>query len=108
VRGVSYDAVDVGGTATLGGTLAISLIDDFLPASGDVFELLAAETIVGSFDLLLLAMLPDHLFWDLAYILDPSGTDFVMLRAAPVPLPAAAWLLVVPMWFVLRRRRATV
>lgn len=102
-RGTAYDAVDVTGTATLGGTLAIQLIDDFLPASGDVFELLAAETIIGTFDLLTLALLPAGLFWDIAYVLDPLGTDFVTLQAAPIPVPPALVLMALPLWFLGRR-----
>ncbi|MEQ8661130.1 MAG: hypothetical protein RLW62_09960, partial [Gammaproteobacteria bacterium] len=92
-RGIGYDAVDVGGTATLGGTLMVNLIDGFQPAAGDVFELLAAEHIVGSFETLALALLPHGGNWELAYLRDPLGTDFVTLRAAPVPLPAAIWML---------------
>ena len=104
-RGTQYDAVDVVGTATLGGLLEVTLLDDFLPAAGDVFQLLAAETISGSFDALSLALLPDHLNWQLDYLLDPLGTDFVNLRAAPVPLPPAALLLGAALLPLLRRRR---
>jgi len=105
-RGIGYDAVDVGGTATLGGTLMVNLIDGFQPAGGDVFELLAAEHIAGSFDALALALLPEGWNWQLGYLRDPLGTDFVTLRASAVPLPPAVWLLGSALLALCWRRRA--
>ena len=104
-RGTQYDAIDVSGTATLGGLLEVTLLDDFLPGAGDVFQLLAAETISGSFDALSFALLPENLNWQLDYLFDPLGTDFVNLRAAPVPLPPASLLLIGALLPLLRRRR---
>jgi autotransporter-associated beta strand protein len=38
-RGVTYDAVDVGGDLTFGGTIEFSLITGFVPVAGDMFHL---------------------------------------------------------------------
>ncbi|MGE0337093.1 MAG: hypothetical protein AB7O21_20380 [Gammaproteobacteria bacterium] len=107
-RGVEYDAVDVAGTATLGGRLEVSLLDGFLPGAGARFELLSAETILGTFDLVLLAALPDAWQWELDFVLDPLARDAIYLTAAaPVPLPPAAWLMlstIVVLGGVRRRR----
>jgi len=50
--GAQYDQLRVIGTATLGGTLSIDLIGDFIPASTDVFDVVTATTRTGSFDLI--------------------------------------------------------
>jgi hypothetical protein len=96
LQGTEYDWLDVGGTATLGGTLDVSLFDIgtglFEPSLGDSFDILTADTIEGEFDILTLALLGDGLKWDLNYILDDSGTDFVRLSVSQVPIPAAVWL----------------
>ena len=46
-----YDQLLVSGTANLGGTLAIVLVDEFAPQLGDVFDIITADSIQGSFDL---------------------------------------------------------
>jgi len=95
-RGSEYDAFDIGGTLDLAGTLDVSWFDLggglFNASLGDSFDLFAADTITGSFNLLNLAMLDPGLKWQLDYILDPNSTDYVRLSVAAVPLPAAAWL----------------
>jgi hypothetical protein len=47
--GTEYDQLQVSGTATLGGTLNITLIDGFRPAVGDVFQLIAPNSFSGAF-----------------------------------------------------------
>ena len=60
---------------------------------GDSFNILSAESIVGEFDLLSLAALGDGLNWNVSYIIDALGTDFVTLTVVDaVPLPPAVWL----------------
>ena len=44
-----FDRVLVGGTATLGGALAVSLADNFVPVPGDSFQILTAGTLAGTF-----------------------------------------------------------
>jgi len=48
--GNEHDQLVVNGTATLGGTLTVSLIDGFMPQEGDAFVILTASTVSGSFD----------------------------------------------------------
>jgi hypothetical protein len=44
-----YDQVVVGGTATLGGTLKINLINGFSPVKGDTFTIVRAGSLAGQF-----------------------------------------------------------
>ncbi len=49
-RGTQYDAIDVTGNVTLGGTLNVTNISGFTPASGNTFQLInATGTAGGSF-----------------------------------------------------------
>jgi len=94
---ITFDILDITGTATLGGTLDVSYFDPggglFAPGLGDSFDILSANTIAGEFDLLSLAMLGDGLGWDVNYILDDFGTDFVRLNViSAVPVPPTVWL----------------
>jgi fibronectin-binding autotransporter adhesin len=47
--GVTYDQLDVGGTATLGGTLAITLTNEFRPPLGARFDVLRCASRAGAF-----------------------------------------------------------
>lgn len=91
----NHDSLDVSGTAHLGGTLDIDLLSEFnFFFPGDSFNILTAETIVGEFDLLSLALLDGDLSWDVNYILDDHGMDVVQLSVvSSVPIPGALWLL---------------
>jgi hypothetical protein len=44
-----FDRLEVGGGADLDGTLTVELIDGFTPAIGDVFEILVATEVSGTF-----------------------------------------------------------
>ena len=44
------DRLEITGEATLGGTLTISLIDNFVPAVGDTFEIVTYASYTGSFE----------------------------------------------------------
>jgi len=79
LRGTEYDALDVGGTATLDGTLTVLLINGFNPAAGDTFDIIIATTTVGQFATELTPPLDPGLFWITEYDLDPSGNDTVSL-----------------------------
>ena len=48
--GDGYDHVAVGGSAFLGGDLQLTLVDDYLPNSFDVFRLVEAKRVSGTFD----------------------------------------------------------
>ncbi len=56
--GTDFDQLSVTGTATLGGTLRVTLTDGFEPADGDRFLIIPAASVSGSFDAL---DLPDGL-----------------------------------------------
>jgi autotransporter-associated beta strand protein len=57
--GTGFDQLNIGGTASLGGTLRVSLLDEFLPAVGSSFEFLhAGGGITGTFATTFLPVLP--------------------------------------------------
>jgi len=62
--GTHYDQLNVSATATLGGTLNVVLIDSFVPAAGQVFQLFNAANRVGSFTTVNLPALNAGLAWD--------------------------------------------
>ncbi len=95
-----FDVLDVGGVATLGGTVAVSLLNGFAPMVGDTFQFLQAGSIALTFDGV--SCTGCGRVFDVVY-----GADFAALRVAAVPLPAPAWLLAgaLAMLAVLRRRR---
>ncbi len=45
-----FAKLDMTGTATLAGTLELSLIDSFVPAIGDSFDILTYSSLVGAFE----------------------------------------------------------
>ena len=94
LSGDEYDVLDVTGTASLGGTLDVSLWGDFNPFAGNSFDILLAETIAGEFDLLSLPSLTGGVFWEVNYLPDFFGTtDIVRLNVvSTVPIPPAIWL----------------
>jgi hypothetical protein len=92
-RGSEYDAFDITGNLSLGGTLDIDLLDMFAPSHGDNFDLFTAESITGNFASLLFPELDGDLLWDLALYEDFSGSiDVLRLSVSSVPVPAAVWL----------------
>jgi hypothetical protein len=97
LAGTEHDVLNVSGTATLGGTLNVSLIDlgsgHFTPHLGDSFDILSADQLQGSFSSLTLAALDPSLRWDIGYLTDAIGTtDVVRLSVDAVPVPPAVWL----------------
>lgn len=62
------DTVEVGGTATIGSTLDIDLLNGFVPGRGQTYKFLtAAGGISGTFASNLLPALPGGLTWNLVY-----------------------------------------
>jgi hypothetical protein len=109
-----FDQLIVQDTATLAGTLDVSLIDLggglFTPSPGDSFDILSADILSGQFDVLSLALLGSELSWDLRYLIDEIGfTDIVRLSvASTVPVPPAVWLFgsgLIGLMGVARRRK---
>jgi hypothetical protein len=89
-----YDQVQVGGTATLGGTLDVDLLYGYVPVLGDSYDILLAEVVAGTFGTTLLPTLGPGLAWSLQYLVDAIGTtDVVRLSVQQaVPVPTAVWL----------------
>lgn len=104
-RGTEYDAIDVSGALTLGGTLNVVLFDFgdglFNPQLGNSFDLFDAGSIIGSFAGINLPGLQGGLAWNTA-LLDTTG----VLSVAAVPLPASVWMLMTCVAFLARRTRA--
>lgn len=99
LAGTEYDVLNVTGTATLDGTLDVSLFDLgsglFAPQAGDSFDILTADLLQGSFSTLSFAALLDpNLSWQINYLIDAIGTtDVVRLSVVnAVPIPPAVWL----------------
>lgn len=112
LAGAEHDVLDVTGTATLGGALSVSWYDlglgTYVASAGDAFDILAAETLVGEFDLLALADLRTGLYWQIAYLQDQFGTtDVVRLSVvgAHVSNPGALWLFATGLFGVVRTVR---
>jgi len=62
--GSQYDQVQVTGSASLAGTLAVTLIGGFTPQAGETFDILTGSTPSGNFDTLELPSLTGALTWD--------------------------------------------
>jgi hypothetical protein len=75
-----FDEVFVRGALTAGGTLSVSLIDNFAPAAGDAFDILDFGSISGSFHLELPA-LGAGLAWDASDLLTTGELSIVEATA---------------------------
>ncbi len=105
LQGEEYDWLDISGTARLGGTLDLDLIDLggglFMPELGDMFDVLSAEEIIGGFDFFDLADPGTGLGWEVNYLVDEFGTRDVLRLSVvaadddvtPVPEPTVLALL---------------
>jgi hypothetical protein len=59
-----FDAMVVTGNATIGGTLAVTLLDGYVAQIGDTFEILTAQAVSGAFSATALPDLSPLLGWD--------------------------------------------
>ncbi|HEU4645349.1 MAG TPA: PEP-CTERM sorting domain-containing protein [Burkholderiales bacterium] len=117
LAGSQYDVLDVTGTATLDGTLLVSLYNlgsgTFAPSAGDTFDIIRAMDVIGSFSTLSFAPLAAGLMWQVSYLDNVFGsTDVVRLSildvAAPVPEPETYAMLLAGLallGFATRRRQ---
>lgn len=105
-RGTGYDAIDVSGTLTFGGTLAVSLVNGYLPAAGTSFDLFNFAAGQGTFANLTLPALGAGLQWNTG-ALYTAGILGIQASAIPEPstyaLIAGGAMLAVAL---IRRRRS--
>jgi hypothetical protein len=79
-----FDAVHIGGAASLDGTIQVTLLDGFSPAPGDMFEVIRADGgISGSFATELLPALSDGLEFELLY--NPGSVVLSVVTSAGLP-----------------------
>lgn len=76
----AFDQLSIGGTASLGGSLQVSLLDSYVPAIGSSFPILIASGRTGTFGTLSFPSLPADRSWSLTY---PSGG--VLITVIPEP-----------------------
>jgi T5SS/PEP-CTERM-associated repeat protein len=83
---IDYDQINhnIGsGVAQLGGTLNVSLLNSFMPQSGDAFDILTAVGgVSGTFASMVLPALSGNLFWNIIY-----GSNSIELAVATASLP---------------------
>ena len=104
--GISYDRVNVSGRTVLDGTLDLSLWAGFMPGANDVFIILSAQSLVGSFDNVVGGRVD---FAGGSFELLTSGGELRLRNfvAAVVPEPDAGWLMLaglLAVGFATRRR----
>ncbi|MDZ7615762.1 MAG: PEP-CTERM sorting domain-containing protein, partial [Patescibacteria group bacterium] len=98
--GVDYDLVEVDGAAMLDGSLVVSLLDDYVPEIGSVFDVLTADTITLGSNFSLIA---DENFVTRLY--SGSNGDVFQLRYVPEP-SSLALLLLLALGLLAGRNRA--
>ncbi len=86
-RGLEYDALNITGTFSAGGTLRVLLSESFAPTNGDYFDLLDWTTFNGTFAQLDLPSLGGGLFWDDTAFYT-SGIVTVAGLGSPIPEPS--------------------
>jgi hypothetical protein len=87
LRGDEYDVLEVLGDITLqGGTLEVSLINDFVPSDGSIFDILDFESLSGTFTTVTLPVGFDwnttQLFSDGILTVVPEPSSMLLLVAA--------------------------
>jgi hypothetical protein len=88
---IEYDLLLVTGTATLDGSLEVSLLNGFDPLVGSIFNILHADSgIFGTFAFLDLPALSGGRYWDIAYDFDDI---FLSVRGGQTPVPEPSTIL---------------
>jgi hypothetical protein len=97
LAGDEYNVLDLTGTASLAGSLLVSLVDPadplngsnpFSPQPGDVFDILVAATISDTGLSLTLPGFPDFRAWDAAIVDTSPGRQAFRLTVIPEPTTA--------------------
>jgi len=88
-----FDRLVVSGPVLLDGTVNFKFIDGFTPWSDDRFTWLEGEEILLGNRFQYFVTGADDMLFDLIFSADGHSLTLAPVSAAPVPLPAAAWLL---------------
>ncbi|GAB5561647.1 MAG: hypothetical protein SynsKO_32940 [Synoicihabitans sp.] len=88
-RGTQYDAFDVTGTAMLGGTLNVTIIDDYTPTGESTYNLFDAASVGGTFAAINLPTVTNGT-WNTANL---ATTGEISLTVSAVPEPSTFALL---------------
>jgi T5SS/PEP-CTERM-associated repeat protein len=83
----SFDRLPISGTATLAGTLKLSLLGSYTPAAGDSFDILDWQTESGTFSTLQLPALTAGNTWDTSQLYT-TGTIAVVPEPSTLTLAA--------------------
>jgi hypothetical protein len=67
-----FDVLNITGTAHLGGALEVELIDGFVPMIGDVFQILTARAVAGTFDSLITFDAAENYGFDISVLYSPT------------------------------------
>jgi autotransporter-associated beta strand protein len=107
MRGVDpgYDAINVTGAITFGGTLNVIFLDSYNPVSGSSFDLFDAHSMDGSFLAINLPSLTNGLIWETTAL---YSTGVLSVGAVPEPSTYAAFAGLVALGFVAYRRRRNI
>ncbi len=101
--GSGYDQLVIAGSARLGGTLTVQLINGFTPTLGQTFQLIDPPSILGTFNTLDLPTLSGNLQWN------TSDLNSGGLLTVTTPEPACLELAAVGagLMLLVRRRKAS-
>ena len=83
----NFDHLQITGTTTLGGTLAVTLINSFVPTAGQSFDLFDySATTTGAFSTFTLPTLPNGLRWNTNLLGSAENGNLSVLPAAETDL----------------------
>jgi len=71
--GIEYDQLHVAGQLSLGGTLAVSLVNNFTPTAGNSFDILDWGTLSGTFATVQLPTQNGRIVWDTSHLYDSGA-----------------------------------
>ena len=80
--GSQYDRLAVTGTATLAGTLDVSLINGFVPSVGHTFDVLTAGSVINTFGAVNVPPLPNCKSWQIQYL--PTAVRLQVVGCGPL------------------------
>jgi hypothetical protein len=83
--GTGHDRLQVSGTATLAGALAVTLVGGFVPAAGDEFTILTCASRSGTFATTSFPALPAGLSWRVDYFADSVKLVVLSVPVGRVP-----------------------